>query len=262
MSRWLRQKVMTKGTDPYLGLVGGPEPGNMGGIGLIIPENPTVDRRSRYTFALGSATFHGNERARLVGFKQLLTIATSLDMANTTQTYPLELQVCDPVWHFPDGNVIWYFRTTPVQSEDSPHHEVIPDGTAIDLFPDNAAMLCYHGESHPIANGIPPGNPIPELPAFNAMVYPYGRESPGRPLNIELPTPCRLFMYASVWQPDNDSQGRSRPRPADTSVFKKDNGIIDEALFWAAFTDAIYYRIGCEFTVERKLAFGTRCSTP
>jgi hypothetical protein len=265
VSKWIRSTQTTKGTDPNLALVGGPEAGNMAGLGLIVPNIGTVNAHSRNLCALAMFAFHGNQRARIVSFKQMLTIATDVPTAQAGVTILRECQVTDPFWSFPDGNVIWYFRTVPLITRHPQQVTTPPDGFAVDLYPTTPTQVVqfWSGAGSPPANnGVPGGEPIDMLPALRTVVSPYGRNAPGENLKVEVPTPCRLFVYASIWQPNNQAPRITPDVGLGQDALIGDSGLCREDRFWASYPDSRYYRIGCELTVETKLSYGDRCETP
>jgi hypothetical protein len=86
--RGRRIEVVTVGYNPNLQLVGSDPIGTANDIGLFIGPNgthPSTSPRLRQMYMLCQKQFNVHQRARLIGFRQLLTIGSNLPSGPTTQ---------------------------------------------------------------------------------------------------------------------------------------------------------------------------------
>lgn len=261
-----RMIAYTQGLDPTKNFVGsGPEPGDLGFVGLMVPELPTVDQQHRYLFRLLTIPVGEQFHARILSIRQLLTICAKVPTSEPVDeetprladdvrpTILLERQVITPTWTFPDGNVSWHLRTTaPKATPDSPRPVGIPAGWSRDLFGMDPALVTltdasiatpYVAPSH----GIPPGEIIMD---WKDMRYPWYSRGNHSGVEIDVAGPCDIILYASVHQTDPATRVTPTLAPG-SEMFTTDCGIEPEDKFWTAFPDsARYFRIGAELVVN------------
>lgn len=260
-----RVVVYTQGLDPTKNFVGtGPEPGDLGFVGLLVPEDPTPDPRHRYLFRLVTVSVGEQFHARVVGIRQLLTICARvptterdqqeepLPKDDTRPTVLLERQVITPTWTFPDGNVSWHLRIVqPKAVPDSPAPAVPPLGWSRDMYGYESALLSVRNPGvmayYPPNNGVPPGDILMD---WKDMRYPWYARGAHENLELDAYGPCKIILYASIYQTNPETRIAPELAPG-SEMFTTDCGIEPEDRFWTAFPDtARYCRVGAELAVN------------
>lgn len=258
--------VSTQGPDSSLLLVGGPEPGSDGNVGLILDAQPTTTRQTRIMVRLASVFVPQRTRGIVVDISQLLTICATVDSSETqpllqrngdppTSLLLFEKQVVTPMWKFPDGNVSWHLRRCPADQQIGNLKQNAGRGYCSELYQCEPDILVNNlpaelGGYIPPCAGIIPGEPISDFGTWRDMRFPYRRARSHEPLGIEVVGPCIICLYASVWQ--TDPATRLYPGSGiEQEMLNPISGLEPEDQFWVNnYLTARYYRIGAELTVD------------
>jgi len=105
-------ELTASGFDENLQPFGGDPYGGMSNLGIRIPALPTPNQQSRYLVELASFSIPEGQHAKIVGYRQLVTIGyTQNQNVLGEQPYPLEFQVVTPFWHFADGGISWHLQS-------------------------------------------------------------------------------------------------------------------------------------------------------
>lgn len=202
-SRGHRWEVSTTGFDPNLQLVGSDPNGSPYAIGLQIPSEPVTGSSKRYLALLAVARFNANQRARLVGMRQLLTLVANIpDPNNPPASYPLEQRVLSPWWSFTDGNVEWLLRWVPKSPMDTNNPQ---NGEGLQFLYGTTPAFLYNaiaidGTPIPPNGGNAPGEPlVAEYGGFRDIRSPW--ENP-IPMDADIEGPGDVAIFASIKQTD------------------------------------------------------------
>ncbi len=228
MFRGTRGVVSSIGFDENLQVTGADAYSSPYNVGLRIPSGATADNQHRYLFMLCRASFNARQRARLVDFRQLLTIGAPVSnglSGNAQANYIYEIPITTPYWHFQDGSVSWHIlRMRPELASGGSGKNVTgvkPGGQSSQqdgcMFRDSRspALLfesytSYNGGGTNIGGYTPPyaGNPMlmagaeplaHDLGGFHDIRRPWQTTGTAE-LDMEFEGPCDIAFYASVRQ--------------------------------------------------------------
>jgi hypothetical protein len=198
-----RYEVTTAGFDPNLQLVGGDPWGTPDYTGLVVPAaaTPLTRQDKRYLFLLARAQFNNGEKFRLRGLRQYLSIfGTFTDDGGNVQLF--EHQVTSPMFRFPDGNVSWHVmlldklwrdRRNP-NNADSVMFQDAYSPALLYQVPTTAGYIAPNG-------GRPWGKtPTSDLGNIHDLRYPWRDSQVEIELDIPIPSPCDVAVFASVAQ--------------------------------------------------------------
>lgn len=215
-----RYEVVTVGRNQEFEFVGSDPYATNVGTGLVIPSTPSsAIGNARYLFLLARASFGTGEQTstwhgtRLVGIRQYVDLVARIP----ARTAPLGLESGPPVgstvtfrkeiesslWHPFDGNISWHVMIMPVAQRQTRH-------------PSNADSLIFQDAKSPALlfqtpppaytppnGGRPWGNPIgASLGNIHDLRYRWRDEKSEDVLDIPIPVPCDVALFASVRQND------------------------------------------------------------
>jgi hypothetical protein len=260
--RGIRYEVSTSGFDPALQGVWSDPYGGAYNVGLMVPQVlPVVrDPQHRLLFMLAFARFGAHRKARLVGVRQLLTIAALIPQPSAEippPPYIFEQQVKTPYWHFTDADVSWHVMRVPPGNQPLPN-KANADGIAF-RYATGAALLFEknpNGVSYaPPNGGRPLGAPISSsLGNLHDIRYPWNSDHAQDSLDIEIEGPCDLVFYASVQQtnpatrPSISSAGLTFP--FGTGCLPKEEAFIGNFENQTTPVPVTYWRIGGSMIIE------------
>lgn len=256
-------ELTAHGFDENLQLALGGDPyGGMTSVGLRVPTALTPTNKSRYLFLL--ATFQIPERmhARILGYRQLVTIGQSVPGTDGALPYPVEFLVTSPFWHFSDGNISWHVQRIGKRLPYQVRPATAPAplrGTAF-RFAQGPALL-YENFTVPGSGNLyvdmdtytPPNQGRPwgtgMRSGFNTFydnhtAYDYGEIVP---MEADVEGPEVIGFFASVSQTDPSTRPLLNA-PAVASTYSL--GISPEDQFLLNFPNAVYWRVGGSLLVE------------
>jgi len=243
------------GPDPSMNFLGSsPYAGDVGATGIVLPPDPSTSEATRYLVRTAGFAVPPGSVARVVWIRQLVTIGTTVSVEQNGPDYPIELPVVDPFWHFLDGDVSWHLRRQP--GYERPNREFFADtaiarpysytrdatGPAIvaRLLPVSAGGPGYLA----LNGGVPYGAELAGLGTFRDLRYPWTTSiPPDTNLDIQVVGPCKVNLYASVYQTDPD-------RRPDPPVIIEGPWTRPEDSFVWRFPEARYWRVGAELAVD------------
>jgi hypothetical protein len=218
--RGYRYEISTSGFDPALQGVWSDPYGGTANVGLMIPQVlPTVrDPQHRLLFELAFIRLGAGRKVRLVGLRQLLTIAALVPQTGggTPPPYIFEKQVETPFWHFSDAAVSWHVMHVPPGSNpkysksnaDSIAYRYAT-GSAL-LFEKNPNLASYV----PPNGGRPLGTPVSSsLGNLHDIRWPWTKH-PQHSMDVEIEGPGDIVFYASVQQ----TNSITRPQISSTGL--------------------------------------------
>jgi hypothetical protein len=209
--RGTRYEISTSGLDPALQGVWSDPFGGVYGVGLRVAQTlPTVRTyKNRLLYMLAFARFGAHRKVRLVGVRQLLTIAALLPTGEGSQPYILEKQVTSPTWHFTDATWSWHVMRVP-PGRNPKSHPSNADGVAFQYA--TAPALLFQTDPNeagykPPWAGRPIGTPVtPVLGNLHDIRFPWVDDRAPRSLDVEIEGPCDIVMFASGQQTNPDTR--------------------------------------------------------
>lgn len=196
-----RFEVVTAGLDPALRFIGSDPYNTSAYTGLIVPSASSASiGDARYLFLLARAQFQTGEKGvRLVGIRQYVDlVATIATEGSPLQTFHREIE--SPMFHPPDGDVSWHVMTMPPTSRDTRN----PANTDSFMYQDSLSpALLYQTPSpySPPNGGRPWGRSIgASLGNIHELRYPWRDNHAEYLLDIPIPIPCDVMLFASVRQ--------------------------------------------------------------
>lgn len=252
-------EIATSGIDEFLQGLGGDAFGGSSTMGLRVPTLATTSPANRYLFNLASFSIGESTKARLLGYRQYVTLGKNVGSSDAPRF--VEMPVENPGFRLPDGNVTFH-----LQRLGGPNSQGFPkpadptqlrsfarnwtDGPAL-LFRDytiGAGDAFYPNLSAytPPNGGRPWGEPLRN--GVQGTIYDLRTQQRTHgawsSLDVALEGPCTVALFASVWQ----SAGASGP-PGIETVADLPNAMQEEQ-FLVAFPGAIYWRVGGALIVD------------
>lgn len=252
-------EVATTGIDEWLQGIGGDPFGGSSSVGLRIPTLATTSRASRYLFNLASFSIPSGTKAKIVGYRQLLTLGAVVSAAGAeTPGRFTELEVTSPFFRLPNGNVSWH-----IQRLGPPNNQGFPERAAntgdLRCFVQdyaNAPALLYFDYTIPPGDafyvdvtsyvapndGKPWGTPLRagQQTTFYDLRTPWRDAHSWSSLDMDLEGPDTVSFFASVWQ-----------SPGAPAIGGSSVGLSPEEDFINRFPGSvIYWRIGGALMIE------------
>jgi hypothetical protein len=223
-----RDEIVTNGPNPEFQFIGSDPYNTNVGTGLVVPTTPSgsLAGSPRYLFLLARQSFSTGEQSysrkgvRLVGIRQYADLVARIPAGTdpplqtevgppTGSTVTFHREIKSPFWHPPDGNISW-------------HVVVINNGQRDTRNPQNDDGLIYQDPLSPALlyqtitgtaitptaytapnGGRPWGKPIgASLGNIHELRYPWRTTRAEHVLDIPIPVPCDVALYASVRQND------------------------------------------------------------
>jgi len=237
------QNLQTIGSDPY---------GSAYFVGISVPTT-VLPKNGRYLFMLALSRIGANEKARLVGIRQLVTIVANIpNGVGAAQTiYPLELQVFSPFWHFTDANISWHLKKVAPLKRNT-NNAFNAEGLQFQ-YAQTPALLFQKAPAEAggyVApyGGIPPGNNLlADLSNFHDLRFPWQSSQTWSELDTEFEGPCDIALFASVKQTDP----ATRPTLPVGLTDNQQRTMPEEDRFVYNFPQTIYGRIAGSLVFER-----------
>lgn len=243
--------ISSLGADPSYSFVGSsPFPGDTGGLGLILPPDPTAEPRFRYLCRLASLEVNPKTTCIIRHIREYLTIGQVVTSQGNPD-YIVERQVVTPHWHFNDGNVSWHLTTDALKSGSVQPRTVRASNYSPDDRGLHAAILYRtlptsvdpgSDTYRPLYGGLPPGDGVGGMGMMHDLRFPWRAT---RSENCGLPIiagPCRVTLWASVRQ--TDVEQRFVPELANT------DGLEPEEVFLQNYRSARYWRVAGELVLD------------
>jgi len=247
-----RLSVTTVGFDPNLQLIGSDPWNSSTYTGLVVPKAPTGSAQLRYLFQLARIGFNTPENAWIRG----LRLYASLFGYDSVGNGPFELEITSPMWRFAlgGGNISfhvqvvgksWRSRRNPNNSDsvvylDSTSPALLYQQKAVGLFP-----------YMPPNAGRPWGKPVhSDLGNIHDNRFPWRDDNAETSLNIPIPAPCDVVVYASVWQHDVGTVDAPNVPVFSCSQFSASG---PEDRFWATYQNVQYGRVAASLVIGEEM---------
>lgn len=268
-----RIEIASAGIDEEVALVGSDPYGGLSSVGLRVPflASTQGDTRSRYLFMLSTFTVPEGRRARLIGFRQLLTIGAVQNPTSTPRI--IEKEVVSPFFKFTNGNVSWHLRqmalTEPFQplrpgltrfmAVVTPPAPLVPLQNLAWKMSDTPALL-FQSVTTPNLDpfyvdltayqapnaGRPWGRDLAGLGNFHDLRTKWRDGNGWTSLNETIEGPARVAFFASVFQ----TNAGARPTVAASLTDPSGSSLGPEEDFIFNYPEAIYRRVGGSLIVE------------
>ena len=228
-----RVETVTAGPNQEFGFIGSDPYNTNAYTGLVVPATPSsAIGNARYLFMLARQSFGTGEQdytrqgVRLVGIRQYAELiarvpAGTLPLAPITDppsgpvlgsTVVFRKEIVSPLWHPVDGSISWHVMVLPRTQRDTRHPSntdglTYQDSTSPTLLFQNppAALtpVVSPGPYTPPNGGRPWGTPIgASLGNIHELRYPWRTTLSELTLDISIPVPCDVVLFASVRQND------------------------------------------------------------
>lgn len=253
-------EISSSGPDEYLQLIGGDPFGGSTAVGLRVP---TLALPNRYLFNGCALSIGEGAKARILGYRQLVTIGQAGVGAGESSTPRfVEQEITSPVFRFQDGNVWMGLRLL-----GGPNAQGVPLQTPVPALPPAGASfrwsmssaLLYESLTLPGGNdyyvdltayvapnsGRPWGQPIQSGSDWLSLQTPWRTHGAWHALDIGVEGPDTIAILVSVLQ-TNPSTRRALQLPGTFYP----GGLSAEEQFLQNYPDAIYWRVGCSLVVE------------
>jgi hypothetical protein len=212
-----RFEVVSAGPNQEFGFIGSDPYQTNAYTGLVVPPTPSAQiNNARYLFLLARASFGAGEQstskegARLVGIRQYAEIVARIPagtppvgegpVAGSTVTFRKE--ITNPLWHPPDGAISWHVMIINQVQRDT-RNPANADGFIFEDAYSPALLYQTAAPYTPPNGGRPWGTPIAaSLGNIHELRYKWRADNSEYALDIPIPTPCDVALFASVRQND------------------------------------------------------------
>ncbi len=254
-----RYEIVSNGPNHEFDFIGSDPYNTHAYTGLVVPATPSSSiNNERYLFLLARASFRSGEQSpehcgvRLVGIRQYAELVARLPArvspldsesgppTGATVTFRKEIE--NPIWHPPDGNISWHVMIVNTVTRDTRN----PANTDGMIYQDaRSPALLYQIPYDPITptytapnGGRPWGTPLAaSLGNIHELRYHWRTDVSEYALDIPIPTPCDVLLFASVRQNDPDLNP-TLASSVDCAVF---SALSPEDQFMVGFNEFVQY---------------------
>jgi len=213
-----RNEIVTNGPNSEFGFIGSDPYNTNAYTGLVVPSTPSnAIGDARYLFLLARESFSAPEQSvenrgvRLVGIRQYAEIVARIPQGTLPlaeeggrpgSTFTFRKEIESPFWHPPDGDISWHVMIINKVQRDT-RNPANSDGF---MYQDALSPALLYQTAIPYSppnGGRPWGVPIgSSLGNMHELRYKWRTEQSERILDIPIPTPCDVALFASVRQND------------------------------------------------------------
>jgi hypothetical protein len=214
-----RYEIVTVGPNAEFGFVGSDPYNTNAYTGLVVPPTPSSEiDNARYLFLLARASFSTGEQSsdrrgvHLVGIRQYAELIARIPAGTAPlseeggppegSTVTFRKEITSPLWHPPDGNISWHVMVINKVQRDTRN----PSNTDGFIFQDALSPALLYQVAAPYEppnDGRPWGTPLAaSLGNIHELRYPWRTTRSERVLDIPIPVPCDVALFASVRQND------------------------------------------------------------
>jgi hypothetical protein len=188
--------------------------------GVVVPPTPSAAiGDARYLFLLARASFTTAEQnvenggVRLVGIRQYAELIARIPAGTAPlgdtgaggppdgSTVAFRKEIVSPLWHPFDGNISWHVMVLPKGYRDTRNPSNF-DGIMYQDALSPALLYQTLGPYTPPNGGIPWGTGLSNLGNLHDLRYSWRDRDNSYSLNIPIPVPCDVALFASVRQND------------------------------------------------------------
>lgn len=243
-----RYEVVTNGPNSEFGFMGSDPWGTNAYTGLVVPSTPSGEiGDARYLFLLARASFGTGEQSpeyrgtRLVGIRQYAELVARIPGRTgplatgsgppTGSTVVFRKEIQNPLWHPPDGDISWHVMVMPQGTRDR-RNIANTDGVIFQDALSPALLFQTLAPYTPPNGGRPWGRSLgASLGNIHELRYRWRGDESEYTLDIPIPVPCDVALFASVRQNDPTLN----PALVDTTVTQQFDALSDEDQFLVAY---------------------------
>lgn len=213
-----RYEIITNGPNQEFGFIGSDPYGTNAYTGLVVPATPSAAiGGARYLFMLARASFGPGEQSsdklgvRLVGIRQYAELVARITLSGESppltgppvgSTVTFRKEIVSPLWHSFDGDISWHVMVLTKGRRDTRNPSNV-DGFIYQNAISPALLYQVPGPYEPPNGGRPWGKPLAaSLGNIHELRYPWRSTLSECVLNIPVPIPCDIALFASVRQND------------------------------------------------------------
>ncbi len=212
-----RYEIVTNGPNQEFGFIGSDPYNTNAYTGLVVPSTPSnAISNARYLFLLARASFSTGEQSsdrlgvRLVGIRQYAELVARVPQGTLPlsgngregSTFTFRKEIVSPLWHPPDGDISWHVMITNKVQRDT-RNPANADGFIYQDSPSPALLYQTATPYSPPNGGRPWGTPLgASLGNIHELRYPWRDTRAEHILDIPIPVPCDVSLFASVRQND------------------------------------------------------------
>lgn len=249
-----RSEIVTVGPNSEFGFIGSDPYGTNSYTGLVVPPTPSSQiGDARYLFLLARARFGVGEQGyeklgvKLVGIRQYAEMVARVEAGQAPladqggppagSTVVFRHEIKSPMWHPPDGDISWHVMVINRAVRDTRN----PANTDGFIFQDALSPALLYQVAAPYAppnGGRPWGRPIAaSLGNIHELRYHWRDQYSEYALDIPVPVPCDVVLFASVRQNDP----ALNPTLADPLLTQQFLGLSEEDQFLVAYSQFAQY---------------------
>lgn len=216
-----RYEIVTAGPNDEFNFVGSDPYNTNAYTGLVVPTTPSsAIGNARYLFLLARASFGVGEQSsnrlgvKLTGIRQYAELVARIPASTAPLSDPEEggppagstvtfrKEITSPLWHPLDGNISWHVMILPQGQRDT-RNPANTDGVIFQDAQSPALLYQTLGPYSPPNGGRPWGKPIgASLGNIHELRYPWRAFNSEFSLEVPIPVPCDVALFASVRQND------------------------------------------------------------
>lgn len=222
-----RNEVVSQGPNPEFQFLGSDPYNTNVGTGLVVPTTPSSSvGNARYLFLLARQSFSAPEQSssrhgvRLVGIRQYADLVARIPAGTNPPLKPdvgppigstvtFHREIKSPLWHPPDGNISWHVVVIGKGQRDTrnPQNDdglIYQDALSPALLYQTITGTAFAPTAYTAPNGGRPWGKMlgASLGNIHELRYPWRDSRSERALDIPIPTPCDVALFASVRQND------------------------------------------------------------
>jgi len=254
-----RDEIITAGPNSEFAFIGSDPYNTNAYTGLVVPPTPSAAiGDARYLMLLARQSFNAGEKGvRLVGIRQYAELIARIPAGTAPlapngnpppppppgppvgSTVVFRREIKQPLWHPPDGDISWHVMVINRVQRDTRH----PSNTDGFIFQDAKSPALLFQVPAPYAppnGGRPWGKPLAaSLGNIHELRYRARTDQSETILDIPLPLPCEIALFASVRQNDP----ATNPQLADPTVTQQFVALSDEDRFLVAYARFAQYGV-------------------
>jgi len=261
-----RNEIVTNGPNSEFGFIGSDPYNTNAYTGLVVPSTPSSQiRDARYLFLLARQSFTTGEQdasnrgVRLVGIRQYADLVARIPAGEQPlsseggpaqgSTVTFHKEIVSPLWHPPDGDISWHVMVINKVQRDT-RNPANTDGFIYQDALSPALLYQIPAPYTPPNGGRPWGTPIgASLGNIHELRYRWRADNSEYALDIPIPVPCDVALFASVRQNDPSLN----PTLADGTVTPQFLALSPEDQFMVAYSNVQYGTIAGSLVFDQNL---------
>jgi hypothetical protein len=249
-----RYEIVTNGPNPEFGFIGSDPYDTNAYTGLVVPPTPSAQiGGARYLFLLARTSFSTGEQSashrgvRLVGIRQYAELIARIPAGDAPlsseggpapgSTVTFRKEIVSPLWHPPDGDISWHVMVINKVQRDT-RNPANTDGFIYQDALSPALLYQIPAPYSPPNGGRPWGTPIgASLGNIHELRYRWRADNSEYALDIPVPVPCDVALFASVRQNDPSTN----PSLVDPTLTQQFVALSKEDQFLVAYSQFAQY---------------------